>query len=123
MKLRLLLLFACLLSPGCQTLGLPETSLPTLTMPSVGFEEQSEPVIPISVAYAFDANVTEARIETQACGLPYTLNTGEVIPQAFLEVGYKRFQSVAAYERNWRSGARGTGERSHCPACHDPSLA
>ncbi len=97
MKLRLLLLSVWLVLPGCQTIDLPEP-----TMPRIGFDEEPAPAIPVSVAYAFDASVTEARIETQACGSPYTLNTGEIIPQAFLAVGRKRFESVTAYE--------GTGE-------------
>ena len=101
MKLRLLLLSACLMSTGCQS-GLPELTLPTITMPRIGFDETQEAPIPVSVAYAFDTSVTEASLEIQACGLPYTLNTGELIPQAFLAVGHKRFQSVVAYE--------GTGE-------------
>ena len=102
MKLRLLLLSAWLVLPGCQNTGLPEFSLPTLTMPRIGFEEERErePALPVSVAYAFDASVTEAKIETQACGLPYTLNTGEIIPQAFLSVGRQRFQSVSAHKES-----------------------
>ncbi len=113
MKLRLLLLSVCLVSPGCQN-GLPELSLPTITMPRIGFGEPQEPAIPISVAYAFDPSVTEAQIETQACGLPYTLNTGEIIPQAFLAVGHKRFQSVSAYE--------GTSEAVREEQTHDLTI-
>ena len=98
MKLRLLLLSAWLVLPGCQNTGLPEVSLPTITMPRIEFGNDQKPTLPVSVAYAFDASVTEARLETQACGLPYILNTGEMIPQAFLSVGRQRFQSVSAYE-------------------------
>ncbi len=111
MKPRLLLLCAWLALPGCQSFGLPEWSLPTIAMPRIGFSETPEPVLPVSVAYAFDASVTEARIETQACGLPHTLNTGEIIPQAFLEVGQQRFQSVSAYE--------GTGEAVRAAQSND----
>ncbi len=89
---RTALLFACLALSGCQALGLPAPSLPR-----TGFETDPEPVLPVSVAYAFDASVTDARIDTRACGLPYTLNAGEIIPQAFLAVGRERFQSVSAY--------------------------
>jgi len=41
--------------------------------------------------------VTQATLEVDDCGLPYTINTGEIIPQAFLAVGQERFASVAAY--------------------------
>ena len=41
--------------------------------------------------------MTQARLEVEACGLPYTINTGEILPQAFLAIGQERFTSVAAY--------------------------
>ncbi|MYH02183.1 MAG: hypothetical protein F4142_06340 [Nitrospira sp. SB0675_bin_23] len=83
---------------------MPDISLPDISLPSLGFEEDKpkEPAIPISVAYAFDASVTEATLEIQACDLPYTLNTGEAIVQNFLTLGQETFQSVTAYS--------GTGE-------------
>ncbi|MCY3729332.1 MAG: hypothetical protein OXF97_10120 [Nitrospira sp.] len=84
---------------------MPDISLPDISLPSFGFGEEEkpkEPVIPISVAYAFDPSVTEATLEIQACDLPYTLQTGESIVQNFLILGQKTFQSVTAYA--------GTGE-------------
>ena len=79
---------------------MPDISLPDISLPSFGFGEEEkpkEPVIPISVAYAFDPSVTEATLEIQACDLPYTLQTGESIVQNFLILGQKTFQSVTAY--------------------------
>ena len=51
----------------------------------------------MAVVYAFDSSVTEATLEVNACGLPYTIQSGELIPQAFMQVGHERFQSVTAY--------------------------
>ncbi len=82
---------------GCNSVSMPEIAIPELNMPELGFGKKSEPRLPISVSYAFDPSVTQATLEVDACGLPYTINTGEIIPQAFLAVGQERFASVAAY--------------------------
>ena len=100
--LRLLLFCSILHFSGCQYLpdvSVPDIGFPDVSMPSLGFEEEKpkEPVIPISVAYAFDPSVTEATLEIQACDLPYTLKTGESILQTFLTTGQETFQSVTAY--------------------------
>ena len=105
---RLLLIVSILQFSACSYLpdvSMPDISLPDISLPSFGFGEEEkpkEPVIPISVAYAFDPSVTEATLEIQACDLPYTLQTGESIVQNFLILGQKTFQSVTAYA--------GTGE-------------
>ncbi len=75
----------------------PELALPELNLPDLGFGKKAQPAIPISVSYAFDPNVTQATLEVDACGLPYTIKTGEIIPQAFLAIGQESFASVAAY--------------------------
>ena len=78
-------------------LALPELNLPELNLPDFGFGKKAQPVIPISVSYAFDPSVTQATLEVDACGLPYKIKTGEIIPQAFLAIGQESFASVAAY--------------------------
>ena len=71
--------------------------MPEVNLPEIGFGKKSEPKLPISVSFAFDPSVTQATLEVDACGLPYTINTGEIIPQAFLAIGKERFASVTAY--------------------------
>ncbi len=71
--------------------------MPEVNLPEIGFGKKSEPKLPISVSFAFDPSVTQATLEVDACGLPYTINTGEIIPQAFLAIGKERFASVMAY--------------------------
>lgn len=80
-------------------ISMPDISLPDISMPNLGFgeEEKPNPTLPVSVVYAFDSSVTEATLEVNACGLPYTIQSGELIPQAFMQVGHERFQSVTAY--------------------------
>ncbi len=79
--------------------SMPDISMPDISMPSLGFgeEEKPNPTLPVAVVYAFDSSVTEATLEVNACGLPYTIQSGELIPQAFMQVGHERFQSVTAY--------------------------
>lgn len=78
---------------------MPDINVPDISMPKFGFgeEEKPNPTLPASVVYAFDSSVTEATLEVNACGLPYTIRSGELIPQAFMQVGHERFQSVTAY--------------------------
>lgn len=80
-------------------ISMPDISLPDISMPTLGFgeEEKPNPTLPVSVVYAFDSSVTEATLEVNACGLPYTIQSGELIPQAFMQVGHEQFQSVTAY--------------------------
>lgn len=78
-------------------MSMPELAMPELNMPDIGLGEKSEPQIPLTVSLAFDSSVTQASIEIDACGLPYTIKTGEIIPQAFLAISQERFTSVAAY--------------------------
>ncbi|MDT7043409.1 caspase family protein [Candidatus Nitronereus thalassa] len=82
---------------GCNSVNMPELAIPELNMPNIGFGEKAEPPLQISVAYAFDPSVTQATLEVDACGLPYTINSGEIIPQAFLAIGKEKFASVAAF--------------------------
>ena len=84
---------------GCNSISLPELSTPEIGLPTFGFGPKSEPEahIPISVSYAFDESITQATLEVDACGFPYEIKTGEIIPQAFLAIGQERFNSVAAY--------------------------
>lgn len=98
MVLRAILTLAAIVSfNGCNSVSMPELSMPEVNLPEIGFGKKSEPTLPISVSFAFDPSVTQATLEVDACGLPYTINTGEIIPQAFLAVGKERFASVTAY--------------------------
>ena len=78
---------------------MPDINMPDISMPNLGFgeEEKPNPTLPVSVVYAFDSSVTDSTLEVNACGLPYTIQSGELIPQAFMQVGHERFQSVTAY--------------------------
>ena len=81
----------------CTLTSCSQIRLPELNLPQFGFGENPTPILPISVSYAFDTSVTQSTLEVNACGIPYTINTGDIIPQAFLAVGRKRFVSVVAY--------------------------
>lgn len=88
---------------GCNSVGLPELGTPDIALPELpslgfGLGSKTEAAIPISVSYAFDATITQATLEVDGCGFPYTIKSGEIIPQAFLAMGQKQFNSVAAYE-------------------------
>ena len=95
-----LIIASILFLNGCNSMSMPELSAPEINLPDFGLGtgSKAEASIPISVSYAFDASVTQATLEVDACGLPYTINTGEIIPQAFLAIGQKQFNSVVAYE-------------------------
>ncbi len=95
-----LIIASILFLNGCNSMSMPELSAPEINLPifGLGTGSKAEASIPISVSYAFDASVTQATLEVDACGLPYTINTGEIIPQAFLAIGQKQFNSVVAYE-------------------------
>ena len=94
LRFGILLLIVLQSLSGCGTFSMPDVSLPSLEF---GEEEKPNPTLPVSVVYAFDSSVTEATLEVNACGLPYTIQSGELIPQAFMQVGHERFQSVTAY--------------------------
>ena len=81
----------------CTLTSCSQIRLPELNLPQFGFGENPTPILPISVSYAFDTSVTQSTLEVNACGIPYTINTGDIIPQAFLAVGRKRFVSVITY--------------------------
>ncbi len=93
----ILALAAIFVLNGCNSVSMPELSMPEISMPDLGFGEEPDTRLPLSVSLAFDPSVTQATLEVDACGLPYTINTGEIIPQAFLAVGKERFTSIAAY--------------------------
>ena len=82
---------------GCSSINLPELSTPEITLPDFGLTSKAKPALPISVSYAFDATVTQATLQVEACGLPHTIDTGEIVPQAFLAIGQEQFNSVTAY--------------------------
>ena len=71
---------------GCSSINLPEWSTPEITLPDLGLTSKAKPALPISVSYAFDATVTQATLQVDACGLPHMIDTGEIIPQAFLAI-------------------------------------
>ncbi len=103
-QLRAILALAALFAlNGCNSVSMPEPAMPELNLPEFGFGEKPEPKLPISVSFAFDPSVTQATLEVDACGLPYTINTGEIIPQAFLTIGKEQFASVMAYSGSWQT--------------------
>ena len=88
MRLYLLLGVSCGLLISCN-----QISIPRLT-----FEEDPGTSLPISVAYDFDPQLNQASLEVDACGFSYTIPTGDIIRQAFLDVGQDRFASVTTQQ-------------------------
>ncbi|MCA9472576.1 MAG: hypothetical protein MRJ96_02445 [Nitrospirales bacterium] len=65
-----------------------------ISIPRLSFDEKPEKKVPVSVIYRFDPTLSQHTQEVNACGLPYTIKTGEIVAQTFLEVGQERFASV-----------------------------
>ena len=71
------------------------TSCNQISIPRLMFEEEPGTYLPISVVYDFDPQLKQASLDVDACGFPYTIPTGRIIEQAFLDVGQDRFASVS----------------------------
>jgi hypothetical protein len=67
-----------------------------ISIPRLGFEDTSEPRLPMAVTYAFAPNLVNATHTIDACGLPYTIPVGEIITNTFLRVGQDHFNGVQA---------------------------
>ncbi|MCZ6801327.1 MAG: hypothetical protein O7F12_12655, partial [Nitrospirae bacterium] len=65
-----------------------------INIPRLSFEEEPQPRIPISVNYQFDQQLTQATLQVEACGLPYTISSGALISQEFVKIGRERFANV-----------------------------
>ncbi|NKB81138.1 MAG: hypothetical protein GKS05_04460 [Nitrospirales bacterium] len=95
MRVCLLLGVSCALLVSCN-----QISIPRLT-----FEEEPTTYLPISVAYDFDPQLNQASLEVDACGFSYTIPTGDIIRQAFLDVSQDRFASVTTHQAGQPSTA------------------
>ena len=62
----------------------------------MGFEENSEPRLPMAVTYAFSPKLVNYSQTIDGCGLSYTIPVGQIITNTFLRVGQDRFNGVRA---------------------------
>lgn len=62
----------------------------------MGFEEHSEPRLPMPVTYAFSPTLVNYSQTIDGCGLSYTIPVGQIITNTFLRVGQDRFNGVRA---------------------------
>jgi len=67
-----------------------------VTVPRLGFEDKSEPRLPVTVTFAFAPNLLNSTQTVDACGLPYTIPVGHIIANTFLRIGQDRFNGVQA---------------------------
>ena len=67
-----------------------------VTIPRLGFEDTSEPRLPVTVTYAFAPKLLNSTQTVDACGLPYTIPVGHIIANTFLRIGQDRFNGVQA---------------------------
>ena len=67
-----------------------------ISIPRLGFEEESEPRLPVAVTYAFSPKLVNSTHTVDACGLPYAIPVGNIIINTFLRVGQDRFNGVQA---------------------------
>ncbi|GJL55890.1 MAG: hypothetical protein NPIRA02_30220 [Nitrospirales bacterium] len=66
-----------------------------ISIPRLSFDEKPKAKLPISVVYRFDPTLVQHTQVVDACGLPYTVNSGEIITETFLHVGQDHFASVS----------------------------
>jgi len=71
------------------------TACDKISFPRLSFDEQPETKLPIAVVYRFDPALSQATQVVDACGLPYTIKSGEIITETFLQVGQEHFTSVS----------------------------
>ncbi len=62
-----------------------------ISIPRLSFDEKPETKIPISIIYHFDPTLSQHSKIVDACGLPYTIPSGDIITQTFLKVGQDHF--------------------------------
>ena len=67
-----------------------------VSIPRLGFEDTSEPRLPVTVTYAFAPNLLNSNQTVDACGLPYTIPVGDIIANTFIRIGQDRFNGVQA---------------------------
>ncbi|MDH5575431.1 MAG: hypothetical protein OEY80_08115 [Nitrospirota bacterium] len=77
-------------------LSLSSAACDKVSIPRLGFEEKPEPRLPMSVTYAFSPKLVNSTHTVDACGLPYTIQVGEIITKTFIRVGQDRFNGVRA---------------------------
>ena len=65
-----------------------------ISIPRFTWDQKPATKVPINVRYQFDPRLSQLTQTVDACGLPYTIDSGEIITQTFLKVGNERFASV-----------------------------
>ncbi|GJL50411.1 MAG: hypothetical protein NPIRA01_16380 [Nitrospirales bacterium] len=70
------------------------TACDKISIPRLSFDEKPESKLPISVIYRFDPSLVQHTQVVDACGLPHTIKSGEIITKTFLKVGQEHFASV-----------------------------
>jgi len=70
------------------------TACDKISIPRLSFDEKPETKLPISVVYRFDPSLVQHTQVVDACGLPHTIKSGEIITKTFLKVGQEHFASV-----------------------------
>ena len=66
-----------------------------LTMPQLSYDETPKERFPFAVSYAFDPKLLQATLPTDGCDLPYTIPSGKIITETFLEESRERFAGVS----------------------------
>ncbi len=75
-----------------------------ISIPRLSFDDEPETKVPISVMYHFDPSLLQHTQVVDACGLPYTIKSGNIIAQTFTRIGQERFASVATQPTDPASG-------------------
>ncbi len=65
-------------------------------MPRLGFEDEPEPQLPVSIVYAFPEQLVNFTKSVDGCGLPHTIPVGQLVAKSFMKVGLDRFETVRA---------------------------
>ncbi|MGB0909059.1 MAG: hypothetical protein ACPGYT_01755 [Nitrospirales bacterium] len=71
------------------------TGCDKISIPRLSFDDSPETKAPVSVIYRFDPILSQHTQIVDACGFPYTIKSGEIITQTFLQVGQDHFSSVS----------------------------
>ena len=78
----------------CMVVAVTCTGCDKISIPRMSFDEKPEAKAPIAVIYHFDPALSQHTQTVDACGFPYTIKSGEIITQTFLQVGKDHFSSV-----------------------------
>ncbi len=67
-----------------------------ISMPRMSFDSEPNPLLPVTVTYAFPEQLVNYTKTVDGCGLPHTIPVGQIIAKTFLQVGINRFHGVRA---------------------------